>query len=65
MDSAPTIGGFMIFIYAIIVGLVGMGFVAYSINKQAQCKHEFFAEYRSRKVKQCIDCGLEIDCHGY
>jgi hypothetical protein len=60
MDSTPPIGGFMIFIYIIIVGLIGMGFVAYSIKSQYECKHTHFAQFRSRKIKQCIDCGLEV-----
>jgi CHASE1-domain containing sensor protein len=65
MDSAPPTGGFMIFIYVALIGLFGLLFVAYSIDSQSRCKHEYLAEFRSRKVKQCIDCGKEFKSHGY
>jgi hypothetical protein len=60
VDSKPSIGGFMIFLYVVLVGLAGVGFTIYSINREVKCKHTHFAEYRGSKKKQCIDCGLEV-----
>ena len=51
----------MIFLYVVIAGLIGLGFTIYSIKSQYECKHTHFAEFRSLKIKRCIDCGLEVD----
>jgi hypothetical protein len=61
VDSAPPIGGFMIFLYVVLFGLTVLGFTIYSIKSQHECKHTHFAEFRSRGIKKCIDCGLEVD----
>jgi hypothetical protein len=55
----------MIFLYVAIAGAIGFLFVVYAVRERNDCKHTHFAEYRSRKIKQCIDCGFEVDCAGY
>jgi hypothetical protein len=60
MDSTPSIGGFMIFLYVIVAGLVGIAIAVYSITLDRNCNHTHFAEYRSRGIKRCVDCGLEL-----
>jgi hypothetical protein len=58
MDSTPSTGGFMIFLYLALLSGFILFFVLY--NMRAECKHTHFAQFRSRKIKQCIDCGLEV-----
>jgi hypothetical protein len=51
----------MIFLYIIVAGLIGIAIAVYSITLDRNCNHTHFAEFRSLKIKRCIDCGLEVD----
>lgn len=48
----------MIMLIASIMGLSGayLSFLAIK-EKPCECEHSHFAEYHSRKIKVCIDCG--------
>lgn len=50
----------LISILAIFTMLIAWVLFEIAFDDIDSCNHEHFAEYRSRKVKQCIDCGLEV-----
>ena len=49
-----------IFLLVLLVVFIAAVIAELSMVQMEKCEHEHFAEYRSRKIKQCIDCGLEV-----
>ena len=51
----------MILINIAISVVIGFFLTIYSVRECYECKHTHFVEYRSRKIKKCVDCGFEVD----
>ena len=48
----------MIMIIASVMGLSGAYLLFLALKeKPCECEHTHFAEYHSRRIKICIDCG--------